>query len=808
MAEAGELYLGQRVDLASGEETGEQLLYDRDDLTTHGVILGMTGSGKTGLAVVLLEEALASGIPALILDPKGDMPNLLLNFPNFAPSDFEPWVNEGDARNAGVSTSEFAAQQAETWRGGLERAGITPDRMRALTSSVEFGVYTPGSSAGTPVNVIGDLRAPSGGADLESVRDEAAALVGGLLSLVDIDADPLASREHILLSNILEAAWTAGRDLDLAGLIGQVLEPPFRKLGVFEVDTFFPEKDRRELAMRLNGLVASPSFAAWTEGAPLDIEALLHTPDGRPRASILYLAHLSDAERQFVVSLVLSRLITWMRAQSGTNNLRALVYMDEVVGFVPPTAEPPAKRPILTLLKQARAYGVGLVLATQNPVDLDYKAMSNAGTWMIGRLQTERDKARVLEALASAGGEVDIPAIDAAISGLGRRQFVLHNTHDRGGPSRFGTRWAMSYLRGPLTRQQLVSLPHLTTPAPAAVEAPTAAPAPVSSPALAAAEAPTLADDESTIAPEVAAGVPVYFLDPAAPWAADLGAVAGSTHLEPAIAARVHLRYDETRAGIDHREEWEAIIPIDDRARLDDTRPVDFDERDFRREAPAGAVYRIPRARLDTVGFFRDVERDLKAALQREQEVQVFANRELKLFSRVDEPEEDFRKRCLEAARAEADREAAKLRDGFETKMDRVRTAIARAKDRVEQYAEDKSTRRSHEVISMAGDLLGAFLGGKSSAGSIVGRLGRSARGASSRRGQTSRTAQRLENAQDELGRRAEELEELEADLQDDLADLVEHWDEVAAKVEPMTIGLERDDVTVDEVALVWIPTP
>jgi hypothetical protein len=741
------------------------------------------------------------------------MPNLLLNFPEFRPGDFEPWVNAGDARNVGKGVPEFAAEQAETWRKGLQAAGVTPDRMRTLLASAEFQVYTPGSSAGTPLNIVGDLSAPADVSNLESVRDEAAAFIGGLLSLVGIEADPLASREHILLSNIVETAWTGGRGLDLATLIGQVLEPPFRKLGVFELDTFFPADDRRALAMRLNGLVASPSFAAWTQGTPLDIGALLQAPDGRPRASILYLAHLSDVERQFVVSLVLAKLVTWMRAQSGTNNLRALAYMDEVAGFVPPTAAPPAKGPILTLLKQARAYGVGLVLATQNPVDLDYKAMSNAGTWMIGRLQTERDKARVLEALSSAGGQVDIPAIDTAISALGGREFILHNTHDRGGPQRFATRWAMSYLRGPLTGQQLASLPNravasASTSAPANVTA--APPAPVAtseaqSGTAASSAGPALAEDESQVAPAVAAGVPVYYADPAATWVQQFGASSGG-HLEAVIAARVHLHFDETRAGVDHREEWEAIIPLVDGARVEDAKPVDFDERDFRKEAPQSAVYRLPSVKLDGPALFRDVERDLKASLQRQRTVEVFANKELKLFSRVGETEDEFRARCVEAAHAEADREAAKLRDTFTSKMERVRGAIERAEDRVEQYSEDTKTRRTQEVVSVAGDLLGAFLGGRGSASSIATRIGRSAGGISSRRGQTTRTQQRLENARDEVGRREDELKEIEADLQDDLADLVDHWDGIAEEVERLEVGLERDDVEVDEVALAWIP--
>lgn len=803
MSEAGELHIGERLDLASGDAVGP-LTYDRDDLTTHGVIVGMTGSGKTGLAVVLLEEALASGIPALILDPKGDMPNLLLNFPEFRAADFEPWVNEGDAKNAGMTVSDFAAAQAESWRNGLAGAGITPDRMRALRDGVEFNVFTPGSTAGRPLNIVGDLAAPAG-ADAESLREEAAALVTGLLSLVGIEGDPLASREHILLANIVESSWAAGRDLDLPTLIGAVLTPPFRKLGVFELDAFFPETDRRALAMRLNALVASPSFTAWTQGEPLEIGSLLYGAGGKPRASILYLAHLTDAERQFVVSLVLARMVTWMRAQSGTNNLRALVYMDEVVGFVPPSAEPPAKRPIMTLLKQARAYGVGVVLATQNPVDLDYKAMSNAGTWMIGRLQTERDKARIIEALSSASGGVDLPAIDAAISGLGKRQFILHNTHDRGGPQRFSTRWAISYLRGPLTRQQLALLPGATAPAGAPSVGVTAAP--TAATAAANVAAPVLADDETTVPPKVAAGIAVTFVDPAAPWAAAFGATPGGTRLRPAVAATVRLRFDDATAGVNHVEEWEAILPLDEDASPESAVAVDFDARDFRPTEPAGAVYRLPRGAVDTAGFFKEIERGLKASLLHSRTIEIYANRELRLYGRAGESEEAFRERCLEVARAEADREAAKLRSVFESKMDRVRTAIERAEERVAQVREDERTRKSHEVVAGVGDLLGAFLGGKASAGAIAKRLGRSATGVSSRRGQTSRTRQRLEGVESDLERRTEELQEIEADLQDDLADLVEEWEEKAAAIEPLTLSLEQDDITVQDIKFAWIPT-
>ena len=574
-----DLFLGKLLD------KDEQLRLDPDDLTTHAVIVGMTGSGKTGLGIVLLEEALARGIPALILDPKGDMGNLALTFPDLAAASFEPWIDESTARDAGLSVGEYAEQTATRWKEGLAASGIGPERIQALRDAAEVTLYTPGSEAGVPLNVIGSLDAPtlSWDEDEETIRDEIEGTVTSLLGLVGIDADPLGSREHVLIANLLEHSWRAGKSLDLGSLINQIQTPPLRKLGVFDVDTFMPPKERTELAMRLNALVASPSFAAWGRGPALDPRVLLRTEEGKPRAAVIYLAHLSDQERQLVVTLVLSRLITWMHEQPGTSELRALVYLDEVFGFAPPTAAPPSKKPILTLMKQARAFGIGMVVATQNPVDLDYKAMANAGSWFIGRLQTENDKARVLEGLRSAAGGVDVGKLDKAIGGLEQRQFLLQSAH-RAEPVLFSTRWAMSFLRGPLTKDQIEILtPDEAKAAPGAegVAAEPAAPA-----------APTLADDESAVAPAVASGATVRYLDPAAPWAASVGATPDGKRLQAFLAARVSLRYDDTKAALDTSQEWEALYgPLDAGIDLDDETAVDYDERDFRSEPPAGATY-------------------------------------------------------------------------------------------------------------------------------------------------------------------------------------------------------------------------
>ena len=561
----GEMFLGGEIDPSTSERIDDaNVLYESHHLTTHGVIVGMTGSGKTGLGVIALEEALLSGIPCLVIDPKGDMGNLLLNFPSFAASDFLPWVDEGEANRKDQTPDQFAQSTADMWKSGLEGWGIGADRMRALGMQNDFAIYTPGSQAGIPVNIVGSLAAPDldWATEAETIRAEIEGFVSSLLTMAGIDADPISSPEHILISTIIEKSWTEGRDLDLAALISQIQAPPIRKLGVFELDTFFPPKDRTKLAMKLNGLVASPSFASWMEGPPLDVEKLFYTADGKPRASVMYLAHLSDKERQFIVTLLLSKVVTWMRQQQGTSDLRALVYMDEVFGFAPPTSEPPSKKPILTLLKQARAFGVGLLLSTQNPVDLDYKAMSNAGTWMIGRLQTERDKARILEGLKSASGDVDVKAFDQLISDLGKRQFVLQSTKAKA-PKVFTTRWAMSYLAGPLSREQVTTL---TEDSPERQSAPTPMPTPAAcnqAPPAAAVDPAadtTSAADETPVAPSLPDNIRSYYLDPSAPWASEVGAVAGGTRHEAAIVARVDLVFDDQHADLSHQEEWEAVF--------------------------------------------------------------------------------------------------------------------------------------------------------------------------------------------------------------------------------------------------------
>ncbi len=798
-----DLFLGGAVDPKSHERTGTDIRIGTDNFTTHGVIVGMTGSGKTGLGVVLIEEVLAAGLPALLIDPKGDLTNLCLTFPGLSATDFRPWIDEAQATAAGQTPDGFAQQQAELWTKGLLGWGLTTQNIANLRSKTDFTIYTPGSQSGTPVNIVGSLQVPADMGDAEVVGDEIEGYVSGLLGLVGVEADPLSSREHILLSNLINHSWGQGRALDLATLVGLVGNPPIRKLGVFELDQFFPPADRMQLAMKLNGLLASPSFAAWGAGIALDIQSMLYTPDGKGRCAIITTAHLSDEERQFVTSLILSKLVTWMRRQSGTTDLRALLYMDEVAGYLPPTANPPTKKPIMTLMKQARAFGVGVVLSTQNPVDVDYKALSNAGTWMIGRLQTDRDKQRLLDGLATASGGVDIAAVDATISGLGKREFVLRRA-GKDTTEVFTTRWAMSYLRGPMTRDQISQLTQATTAsattagsATAGSESGTIAPAPPI-----AATGSALADDETSVMPEVADGIPVRWVDVAAPWLAEAGGDAAGKRLEAAVVARVMLRYDDTKAGVAVNQEFECVLnPLTEAIDVSRSIPVDYDDRDLRAEPPTSTTYALGSAPLTNKTYFANIERDLRDHLSRSLTIDVPVNTELKLYGRPGETVEQFELRAARAADELADAEIAKLRDKYETKVETARRQIAEASDRIDVLEEEAHGKRNSELLSTAGSILGGLLGGRSRGG-LLGKLG----GAASRRGRTAAAKERVDAAENKVSRLEASLAELETELEAEVTEIDTRWMAAAKNTGTLPIGLERADVTVTQLALAWMP--
>lgn len=786
-----DLHVGGHVDPATHQRLDTATAVGSADLTTHGVIVGMTGSGKTGLGVVLIEECLSAGIPALLIDPKGDLTNLCLTFPALAPADFEPWVNESDAAKAGLGVPEFAAQQATAWREGLAGWGIGPERIAALRQTVDFTIYTPGSTAGVPLNIVGSLAAPRGTTDAEILRDEIDGYVTSLLAMLGVDADPISSREHILLATLIESAWTQGRDLDLGTLLAQVQQPPLRKLGVLELDQFFPPSDRMAFALRLNGLLAAPSFATWMSGDPVDVGALLRTADGRPRCAIVTTAHLSDEERQSVTALVLGKVVTWMRRQSGTSDLRALLYMDEVAGYLPPTANPPTKKPIMLLLKQARAFGLGVVLSTQNPVDVDYKALSNAGTWMVGRLQTERDKARLVDGLASAAGTVDVGLVGDTISGLGKREFLLRRA-GTDTPEVFTTRWAMSYLRGPLTRDQIARLKSPVAPATDSAPVPADVPAP---PPPALAPSVVAGADETPVAPAVADGTLVAYLDPAAPWGPTVGAVPGS-HLRPAAVARVHLRYDDTKADLVHDEEYEAVLfPLPQLPDPSGFVPVDYDERDLLAAPPPSAVYGLTSADVAAKTWWTTLRRALADHLVRTRTLDILVNRELGLYSRVGESRAAFVVRCTADADARADRATAALRGTYEAKLATLRSRLQTAEAAVRDKEAARSAAYQDTAITAVGSMLGGLFGGRRSRASVT---------TAARRVRT--TGARVDAARDRAGTLADGVEDLEAQLAAEVADLDATWMAKAQQVQVVPIPLEKTDVSVVDLRLVWVP--
>ncbi len=454
-----DLYLGKSFNPAD-RSLGDRFLLDPSDLTTHGIVIGMTGSGKTGLAISLIEEALRAKVPVIVVDPKGDMGNLALAFDRLAPEQFEPWVDRDEAARDGKTPADFAAAASATWRKGLSEWGLAEADVASYAASRSVRIFTPGATSGIPINLIDSLDAPDLSWDdaEEEIRDEIDSIVTALLGFVKIDADPISSREYILLFSLIEHAWRAGEDLDVESLIGQVASPPFEKVGALPLEAFYSKKERTALMFALNNLVASPPFQVWRKGERIDIESWVRPADGRPQLSIVSTAHLNDEQRIFVTAFLLNKLKSWMRKQPGTSELRCLFYMDEIFGYFPPTANPPTKKPLLTLLKQARAYGVGILLSTQNPVDLDYKGLGNMGFWAIGRLQTAQDQARIREGIEAALADApDGADFEKLIAGVQKRVFLIHDIH-RKAPALVHSRWAMSYLRGPITRDELKGL--------------------------------------------------------------------------------------------------------------------------------------------------------------------------------------------------------------------------------------------------------------------------------------------------------------------------------------------------------------
>jgi hypothetical protein len=791
----GVFYLGRPFDLAAKKPKDSLLLYDSKDLVTHAVCVGMTGSGKTGLCLGLLEEAAIDGIPAIIIDPKGDLSNLLLTFPNLSPQDFAPWVNEGDAQKKGLSTDAYAAQQAELWKNGLAEWGQDADRIKRLRDAADFRIYTPGSNAGISVSILKSFTAPP-----EAIRQDSELLgerinttVTSLLGLVGIDADPIRSREHILISNILNQEWSAGKDLDIGMLIQKIQTPSITKIGVMELDSFFPSTDRFQLAMALNNLLASPSFASWMEGDPLDIPTILHTPAGKPRLAIFSIAHLADAERMFFVSLLLNQMLGWMRAQSGTTSLRAILYMDEIFGYFPPVANPPSKLPLLTLLKQGRAFGLGVVLTTQNPVDLDYKGLSNAGTWFIGRLQTERDKARMLEGLegiaAGSGQKFDRQEMEQLLAGLSTRIFLMNNTHDER-PEVFETRWTMCYLRGPLTRTQIKSLMDPVKAErvePSEVAPISVATSPRSSPAQ---------KDKPVLPPEI----PQFYI----PIRSSSDA---NTQLSyrPMLLGAAEIHYTDSKT-IDFTQQlilvaemsdgpitldWNTATPI--RVPIEDLQAEPEE-----REAEFGEVP----ATAGKQKSYATWRKDLATWIYRNHRLELFESPNLEMASNPGESERDFRVRLQQLARERRDDAVEKLRRKYAPKFEQLEERKRRAEQAVQRQADQAQGQKYQTAISFGATLLGSILGRKKTGLGTLGRATTAARGVS----RSMKEAEDVDRAEENVAAIAQKLTDLEEEFKAEAASLERSFDPQTEELGKVSLKPKKVNIDVKLVALAWAP--
>jgi hypothetical protein len=762
----GSFYLGREFDLDKKQPKDKLLLYDSKDLVTHAVCVGMTGSGKTGLCLGLLEEAAIDGIPAIVIDPKGDLSNLLLTFPGLKPSDFRPWINEEDARSKGVSPDEFAAQQADSWRNGLAKWNQDGARIQKLRDSADFAIYTPGSNAGLSVSVLKNFAAPDAAAlqDREAFRDRVSGTVSSLLGLAGIDADPIQSREHILLSTIFDTAWRKGESLDVPSIIRQIQSPSFSKVGVMDLNSFYPAKDRFGLAMALNNLIASPGFEAWLEGEALDIDKFLHSAKGKPRISIFSISHLSDAERMFFVSLLLNQTLSWVRGQSGTTSLRAILYMDEIFGYFPPVANPPSKQPLLTLLKQARAFGLGIVLATQNPVDLDYKGLANAGTWFIGRLQTERDKARLLDGLESAGG---VKFDRDTLSALGNRVFLMNNVHEAG-PVALQTRWTMSYLRGPLSRNQIQML--TTRPAESA---------PVST-----------APDRPVLPPEI----PQYFVPLRGSSAASY---------QPMILGTAEVQYIDAKTGVDEKRSVTLLAPISDGVvtlNWDTATELDLAPDDLEKSPEPKASYaELPAAAANPKNYAA-WNKDFASWLFRMQKLELFRCASLAEISKPGESERDFRVRLQQSAREARDRGAEELRKRYAPKLAALEERKRKASQTVEREKDQSQQQTLQTAISVGGALLGAFLGRKAVSVSTLNRAATAARAASRYR----KEAADVERAGETVDAVQKQIDELNAAFKVEVDALESKLNPTTEPLEPVIVRPKKTNISVRLVALAW----
>jgi hypothetical protein len=809
----GSFYLGAQYDLKKSQITENVVNYDARDLTTHAVCFGMTGSGKTGLCVGLLEEAALDKVPAIIIDPKGDITNLMLQFPNLQPQDFKPWINPDDARRKGKSVDEYAQFTADLWRNGLGDWGIDSTRIEALQESADFVIFTPGSDAGIPVSLLSSLAAPKLSFDdnSEIIREQITGTVAALLELAGVDTDPVRSREAILLATIFEYFWKKKQDLDLAKLISSIQKPPVRKLGVFDVDTFYPEKDRFELAMAFNSLIASPNFQSWLRGESLDIDVLLYDEKGKPRHCIFYLAHLSERERMLFVTLLLEKVLIWVRGQTGTTSLRALLYFDEVFGFMPPVAEPPSKRPLITLLKQARAFGLGCILVTQNPVDIDYKGLTNTGTWFIGKLQTERDKKRVLDGLRGVASKTGSDTEDYSdlISDLSSRVFLYHNVHENE-PVVFYTRWVMSYLRGPLTRPQvrqlMVNRKRLTT---------TSETTGLQSSMQVKASGSGEGEGLSRSPPPLSPGIPQVFLPLGVSkneakqsltqkFGPNVSIERVQLRYRPAIFGSGTVRFLDRKRSIDKQTEKSLVIEELEKTSFVDWKaakesPLEYNELMNTKNQVSGkeAFFELATEFANSPKEFKKLSKDLIDFLYYNSTLKLKKNNDLDVIQLPEESDRDFQIRLLQRSREERDAEVDKLKGKYAKKLDKLEDKLSKLEFDLADDEAEFEARKREELVGAGESVLSIFMGSRrTSRATTIAR----------RRRMTSKAKREIAETKEDIARVKKDASKLEAELKKAVDEIVEKYEKGADDLSVEEFKPKRTDVKINLVALAWRP--
>ncbi len=809
-------YIGRRFDPQTGEvNKDEAVYYDSRDLTTHGLIVGMTGSGKTGMALGLLEEAILDGIPLLMIDPKGDLGNLMLTFPNFQPNDFQPWVQEDEARRENTDVPTLAAKKADLWKNGLADWEITPERMQKLQTLADITLYTPGSESGVPISILASLRAPKGDfeANAEAYREQISSTVTAILSLAGITADPMQDPRHVLVANIFEQSWRKGQDLSLEQLIAQVQKPPFDKLGVMSVEDFFPSKERFGLAMALNAVIAAPSFAAWLNGAPMDIQSLLYTPEGKPRVAIFYIAHLNDTERMFVMTLILETMLNWTRQQAGTSSLRAILYIDEIFGFFPPIANPPSKEPMLRMLKQARAFGVGVLMATQNPIDLDYKGLGNMGTWFIGRLQSDNDRERVLAGLqeAAAAGDMDMAQVKQLISNLKSRVFLMRNIHNKGVPTLFSARWAMSYLAGPFTRPQIsllmaqkkaaTPLGASTTTAVQTTSDPS--PAAASLPDGYSAAAPVLKDEQQVFMPaKVPAGAAIGRWEQSRGEKADSVDAAKVVYI-PSLLAQVRAYYDDTKSKVKVDKTYAFRVeelPESGYLRWTEYSIPPLEKTDLESRPADGALFgEVPSAIADTKRL-KALANDLEDTIYKDFGLTVQYSELFDLYSLPDEDPGIFESRLRQVAREKRDSTTDEVTEKYDAKVEKLEERREKKIRELEKDEARVARENQNSIADIAGGIIGMIQGRRSS--SILTRIGKAA----ARSVGTSAAEVSRDETQTEIIEIEAEIAALKQEMETALANVQTAFDEAVTKTVPYLVKLKRTGIELDLFTLAWAP--